>query len=328
MADSEVGGRASPVGGRPTEAAASEAFALLADETRLGILLAIWEEQVPLAEDNSVPFSRIFERVAIEDRGNFSYHLDKLKGRFVTQRGERGGYELLIPGLKLVRTIVAGTGISGAELGPTEIDAPCPLCGAATLISYRQGVVFHQCTECPGNAPGRPELESLLNAVYFEPAAVADRTPRELHTASVATTLRQAESFFDGVCPTCSGPVDSWLVTGEGHEDGCTCPSCAHRESVIARSQCRICKDFGGGTLSRLALFQPAVVSLYDDHGHSVRVRADDHEAARRVSELIASHGVELTSENPPRAEVTVAIGGDEVRLDFDETGRVVAVRR
>ncbi|NIQ52585.1 MAG: hypothetical protein GWN85_03630, partial [Gemmatimonadetes bacterium] len=66
---------ATVAGGRPTEAAATEAFSLLANETRLGILLAIWEEQVPLAEDNTVPFSRLFERVAIEDRGNFSYHL-------------------------------------------------------------------------------------------------------------------------------------------------------------------------------------------------------------------------------------------------------------
>ena len=87
----------------------SEVFGLLGNETRLNILLAIWEKQVPLAEDNTVPFSRLFERVDCDDRGTFSYHLEQLEGQFVTQHTERGGYELSIPGLKLVRTIIAGT---------------------------------------------------------------------------------------------------------------------------------------------------------------------------------------------------------------------------
>ncbi len=328
MADSEVGGRATVAGGRPTEAAATEAFSLLANETRLGILLAIWEEQVPLAEDNTVPFSRLFERVAIEDRGNFSYHLDKLEGRFVTQRGERGGYELLIPGLKLVRTIVAGTGVSDAELEPTEIDQPCPRCGGRTRIFYRWGVVFLQCTECPGTAPPETEVDGLLSAVYFEPAGVADRTAEELHTASVAASLQQARSFFDGVCPTCSGPVDGRLVACEDHEAEGRCDACGRLEPAAARWECRICKNFGGGTLRRLALFHPAVVSLYDAHGISTRVRADDHEAAREMYERLEDHAVELVSADPPLAAVTVELPDGAVRLTVDETAQVVDVDR
>lgn len=329
MADSEVGGGARLAGGPPTEAAASEAFALLGNETRLGILLAIWEEQVPLAEDNAVPFSRIFDRVAIDDRGNFSYHLDKLEGRFVTQHAERGGYELLIPGLKLVRTIVAGTGISDAELEPTEINQPCPRCGGRTRIFYRWGVVFLQCTECRGTAPPSTEVDGLLTAVYFEPAGVADRTPEELHTASVAAALQQARSFAHGVCPTCSGPVDGRLLACDDHDSSeGHCEACGRLEPVTARRECRICKNFGGGTLRRLALFHPAVVSLYDDHGVSTRVRADDHEAAREVYERMNSHEVELVSADPPRAAVTVRLGDDEVRLTVDETAQIVDVAR
>lgn len=329
MADSDVGGGARLAGGPPTEAAASEAFSLLGNETRLGILLAIWEEQVPLAEDNAVPFSRIYERVAIEDRGNCSYHLDKLEGRFIIQHAERGGYELLIPGLKLVRTIVAGTGISDAELEPTEIDQPCPRCGGRTRIFYRWGVVFLQCTECPGTAPPSTEIDGLLTAVYFEPAGVADRTPEELHTASVAAALQQARSFFDGICPTCSGPVDGRLVACENHDttDG-HCGACGGFEPVAARWECRICKNFGGGTLRRVALFHPAVVSLYDAHGISTRVRADDHEAAREVYEHLNGHEIELVSADPPRAAVTVRLGDDAVRLTVDETTQIVDVDR
>ena len=328
MADSEVSGGRHLTGGRLPEETTAEAYALLGNETRLAILLAIWEAQVPLAEDNAVSFSWVFERAPIDDRGNFSYHLDQLEGRFITQHEERGGYELLIPGLKLVRTIVAGTGVQEATVEPTPVDQPCPLCGGATLISYRQGVVFLECTACAGLAPGKAEIDGVLNAVYVEPAGVAERTPEELHTASVAATLAKARSFFDGVCPTCSGPVDSWLEVCADHEADGGCAECGLREPAVARSLCRVCKDFGGGTLKRFALFHPAVVSFYDDHGVSTRVTADDHEAARRVYRLIYDHTVEPLSVEPPRAAVTVELDGEAVRLTIDETVAVVDVDR
>lgn len=310
------------------DAKASEAFDLLGNETRLSILLAIWEEQIPLADDNTVPFSRIFDRVSLDDRGNVSYHLEQLEGQFITQHTDRGGYELLIPGLKLVRTIVAGTGVRDATLEPAEIDQPCPLCDAPTEITYRNGVVFLICTECEGMAPGKADVDGVLNAVYFEPAGLSDRSPEELHAASITRALQQARSLFNGVCPTCSGPVEGKLDSCPDHESDGGCERCGKRFGTVARFRCRVCKYFAVPNPGWLPLFHPAVVSFYEDHGVSTRVQADDFESARQVYSLIYGHDWDRVSEEPPRIAVTASLDGDEIRLTFDATVSVVDVER
>lgn len=69
----------STVSESPLEAAAGtagphavEAFELLSDETRLAILLTLWENYDPHAEDNSVPFSTLYDRVNMGDSGTFT----------------------------------------------------------------------------------------------------------------------------------------------------------------------------------------------------------------------------------------------------------------
>ncbi|WP_435196536.1 winged helix-turn-helix domain-containing protein [Natronomonas sp. EA1] len=312
----------------PADEHISEAFALLGNETRLNILLAIWEKQVPLAEDNTVPFSRLFERVNCDDRGTFSYHLDQLEGQFITQHTERGGYELTIPGLKLVRTIIAGTGVSDATLEPTDIDQPCPLCDAPTEIAYREGVMFLTCTECEGVAPGKADIESVLLGNYFEPAGVNGRSPEELHAASVAASVRRARTLFNGLCPTCSGPVVGRLECCPNHEPTSDCANCGRIIGAWAHLECRICKHYAVPNPKWLALFHPAVVALYDDYGVSPRVHAADFQSARRVFGLVYDHELDIVSVNPPQVTVTAAIDGNEVHLTFDETASVVDVRR
>lgn len=63
-----------------------EAFWLLGEETRLGILWAVWE-----AEDDAVPFSVIRDRVGNPDSGSFNYNLDNLREVFLVQSDD--GYE-------------------------------------------------------------------------------------------------------------------------------------------------------------------------------------------------------------------------------------------
>jgi ssDNA-binding Zn-finger/Zn-ribbon topoisomerase 1 len=306
---------------------ATEAFTLLADETRLAILLALWEEYNPHADDN-VPFSQLFERTRYDDRGNFSYHLEKLEGTFVEQYSERGGYELKTPGLRLVRAIIAGTGIEDTTLEAAAIDQECPLCGASTVVSYRDGLVFWACTECEGVAPEETGTDGALGLVQFEPAGLADRTPGELRAASMLVARQKSRSMFDGLCPTCSGRVDSWLQCCPEHETDGVCERCGLRMEILARFQCRTCEEYGVTSPKRLALFHPAVVSFYDDHGVSTRLQADDFESAKRVHDLVDDHELNLVSEKPPRVTVTASLDCDEVHLTFDETVNVIDVIR
>lgn len=306
----------------------SEAFALLGNETRLNILLAIWEEQVPLAADNTVPFSHLFDRVDCDDRGTFSYHLEQLDGQFITQHTERGGYELSIPGLKLVRTIIGGTGVKDATLEPTEIDQPCPLCTAPTEIAYREGVVFLTCTECEGAAPGKADVDGVLLGNYFEPAGLENRSPAQLYAASMVATLHRARTLGNGLCPTCSGSVEGRLECCPNHDPTGDCDNCGMVVGAWAHFQCQVCKHYAVPNPKWLALFHPAVVAFYDDHGVSPRVTADEFESARRVYGLIYDHEVEIVSVDPPRVTVTASHDDDDVRITVDETVSVVDVQR
>lgn len=66
--------------------APDDAFAVLGNETRLGILRALWDAYNPQETDNSVPFSEFYDRVGFDDTGNFNYRLGKLTGDFVRLR--------------------------------------------------------------------------------------------------------------------------------------------------------------------------------------------------------------------------------------------------
>ncbi|MFB6177548.1 MAG: ArsR family transcriptional regulator, partial [Halobaculum sp.] len=72
------------------------------------------------------------DRVDYDNRGNFSYHLEKLEGQFVTQHAERGGYELRTAGLNFVRSIIAGTGIDDVSVEDAELEESCPVCDVPT----------------------------------------------------------------------------------------------------------------------------------------------------------------------------------------------------
>lgn len=326
--------------GSPLEDAAStvssetaEAFRLLADETRLAILLALWEAHEPLP-DHNVPFSQLLERVDYDNRGNFSYHLEKLEGAFVTQHTERGGYELRTAGLKLVRSIIAGTGIDDVTVDGVEIDDPCPICDATTTVNYHDGVVLWTCTECDGVAPGVSEwgtvkdhMDGVLDLTQFGPAGVATRRPVELRTASKVAKHQKARSMFNGVCPTCSGPVEGRIDYCEDHDTRGACDSCGWLLELLVRFQCRTCEDYALVDPGLLALFHPAVVALYEDHGISTRVHTGDRGSARRLFDIMTDHQRELVAEDPIRMAVTAAIDDDEVRVTFDETVTIVDVQ-
>ena len=312
---------------------ATEAFALLGDETRLAILLALWERYDPHADDThgspaAVPFSELFERVNYDNPGNFSYHLEQLDGQFIRQRGEREGYELRMPGLKLVQAIIAGAGLEDVTLDAAEIDQACPFCDAPTEISYREGLVFQACTKCDGAVPERTNTDGFLNAVKFHPAGLADRTPEELRAASRVASLRQIQSMFNGLCPTCSGPVDAWLDCCTNHDSDGICEHCGTPFDAWARFRCRICKDHGNASPKELAMFHPAVISFYDDHGVSIRFCADDFESVTRGFDLMDAHEMNLTSTDPLQVTVTITYEGDDLGLTFDETVTVVDVQR
>lgn len=78
-----------------------EAFAVLGNETRLAIVLALEGTDDPIA------YSELKRQVGVYDSGRFNYHLERLLDHFV-ERTE-GGYRPRVVGTRVARAVTAGT---------------------------------------------------------------------------------------------------------------------------------------------------------------------------------------------------------------------------
>lgn len=296
-----------------------EAFALLGNETRIDILQVLWEAHDPYTDDNGVPFSDLYERVGIEDSGNFNYHLGQLVGHFVTETDD--GYELAGPGFRIVQAIIAGTATGDPALPPTPVDVTCPRCDGPVEVSHENGITWAQCTECEGFWSRQ---RGGIVGFGLPPNGLRDRTPAEILDATIVYSLHRAETFSDGVCPDCGGTVTASLSVCEHHDaGGGICDTCGNHFLGLVTYVCDSCKSAFRTPSWDPLQNHPAVVTFY--HGHGIdHVHTDSWEAMRRGFEWRE----QLLSVDPPRLRVTVPLEGDELHATIDETGTVVEINR
>lgn len=304
----------------------TEAFELLSNETRLAILLGMWEAYDPYAAENSLPFSALRERVGIQDSGQFNYHLGKLEGMYVSKT--ESGYSLRPEGLKLVGTVIASTG-RGNTLEPSEIDVRCFLCEAPTAIMYQDGWLYQVCTECEGGLGGLPgNPPGALFGEPFPPAAIGDRTPEEIFAAGVFRLLQVLEMKRGLLCPRCSGVVNQTVEVCEPHEGdrGDPCQACGYTTAARVNWVCTVCKYRGGSSPASTMIGHPAVVAFYEDHGIDVWFDSNDFDGAKEVLGRLRSHQNEIISSDPLRIQAIVTLGDDELRLTLDENLSVLSI--
>lgn len=321
--------------GSPLDAVASggesqvaDTFSLLGNETRLAILLVLWEARDPETMTGTLPFSRLRDRVGLPRGRQFNYHLEKLVGTFVEKTDD--GYGLRFPGLLFVRSIIAGGGIDDPTLERTQIDVRCEICGAPTAVSYDDNRLTLYCTECEGRCPPSQDCPSgALMGGHLEPAGLAHRTAEELFSAFMVKIF--ASKFYElgGICSNCTAPIETSLEVCEDHDgsDSELCAVCNHSSPAIWRTHCATCKVSKAGPPRWLALFHPAVVAFYYDHGMEIGLggRTDEADILRYL-ELSWTFETEALSVEPPRIQVTVSRDGDHRHLVLDGTGAVIDV--
>lgn len=309
----------------PLEAAATSVgesatamFELLGNQTRLAILLALWEAYEPHSDAPAVSFSELRERVGVRDSGQFNYHLGKLNGQYVESTEE--GYRLHPIGLRLVQTVISGTGAE-ASLPPTEINFPCHLCGGQTAVTYEDGWLSHVCMECEGGFEDTVRSGGLLFSEPFPSAALSDRTPEEIFAAGVLQLLQAVVMKLGGVCPTCSGIVESQMTVCDDHDPdpGELCDACRRSSPVVVKWRCTVCKYRGSTSPSGTVLLQPDAVTFYHDHGIGLGYAVSDFDRATKALQLIRDADDELLSTDPLRVQVTARCDGDELPLTLDE---------
>jgi DNA-binding transcriptional ArsR family regulator len=300
------------------------AFGLLANETRLAILLALWDAYDPEAETSAVPFSDLRERVAMRDSGQFNYHLGKLESHFVRKTAD--GYTLRPLGLNLIQTLIAGVARE-ETLDSSAVDIPCHICGSDTAISYQDGWLYHRCTECEGGLQHSSQYpEGTLFAEPLPPAALWNRTPEELFAAGIFRLLQVMSLKLGHLCPNCSGVIESTMEVCDDHvtTPGEVCDNCHNTAAVRIKWYCEVCKYAGGSSPAGVVIVHPAVISFYQAHGVRLGYESRDFESAKRLLALLRNHEQELISVDPVRVLVTVRLDGDELQLTLDDQMNVV----
>lgn len=306
---------------------APDIFTALGSQTRLAILIVLWEAYDPWAGDekNSLSYSELRDKVGIKQGGEFNYHLNQLTGQLV-QKSETG-YAIHRAGLNLVQSIIAGL-YRDEHYPETELDRECVFCGAPISITYQDGHLIQRCTQCEGNADRDMDgfLEGTIAATKFPPAGIENRSAEQLAAAGLYRQRLFATLKMGGVCPHCAGKVETSVDYCEDHtptDDG-FCNRCDSRYEIRVKTICSVCKSRWTGTTKPYAMLHPAAISFYHQRGLDVGFGVNDFDGLKRILELDVEQ--RLVSTDPVQVEVTLPYNGDEMTLVLDETMTVIEV--
>lgn len=306
----EIGSREEPID-------SGEAFALLANETRIDILRVLGAANGPLS------FTALRERVGIQHGQEFPYHLDKLVGHFVGQRD--GAYALRPAGRRVVEAVLSGTLTQDQSIERQAVDISCWYCGAPRIeMDYRSEIVTLYCTACGGSygssstsyGASTPAGQDRLGAINFPPAGVEDRAPAEVPQAALVRYMRELESTAAGVCPRCAARVERTVVVCEEHDsDSGVCDACDRRYAVAVDTQCTNCLLEMDDTILGLHLLAtPELQGFLMEHG--LDPIAPSYE---RLFGRIAPYEEDIRSLDPLDARITFGVEDEEITLAVDE---------
>jgi hypothetical protein len=271
-----------------------DAFMTLSNDLRLEILLALWD-----APEFSLSFAELRKAVGERDSGTFTYHLDELVGHFVGETDD--GYELQYPGHRVLDAIQSGVFHQRGTVGPVELDAPCPDCGAALTFAYD--------TDYIGRV-GCPDCGERVLEWPFDPGGVADRTPREVAAAFDRRTRLIWDCALDGVCPFCAGRVDRTIAEGAGSTGLCigVLEDLDRYDEYFARDHpavvsldCRRCSFYSFVPVGVVLLDRPRVTGRLLERGLDTR-----ETPLWELAFVVDADPVAVHETDPPTVAVTV----------------------
>ena len=267
--------------------APAEAFSLIANETRLSILEALWE-----AEERPVSFSELRRAVGMRDSAQFNYHLGKLTGHFVVQTED--GYDFKHAGKKVVRSVIAGSFNEHPTLEPFPVEGECVTCGEPLYAVYEDEKLAIECGEC-GERHGE---------YGFPPGGFHDRTREEVIEAFDHRVRHLHCLAADGVCPECGGRMKTRIV----EEDDC----CLGID-VRVDHECLQCGHSLCSPVGLRLLEHSAVVTFHRERGVSL-----DDRPYWTIPWCVDSTYTTVLERDPYRFEIRMPLEDEQLRVVMD----------
>jgi RNase P subunit RPR2 len=275
-------------------------FGSVANELRIEILLALWDEY-----DDPLSFSELQSRVDVRDSGKFNYHLNVLVPEFV--RKVDAGYVLTHAGQQTIGAAVSGSFTAADDIDVDSVPAgDCMFCDGPLSARYEDGNVVVDCTAC----------EELITRMTVPPITVASSDPETLPQVFSRHLLTVTHKLCRGFCKLCHGRVDATLTALSDVE------SVTYRSALDVRFECRECGDVTHLNAGAVVMDHPAVTSFLFDAGIDLR--------RTYVWELLPLLDPDetITSEDPVRLRLVVSIDDDVLELTLDESATVVGHER
>jgi len=275
----------------------SEAFSLVASETRFAVLTALWDLTAGTGAQ-TVSFETLRRAADVGDSGGFNYHLDQLTPQFVRKVDD--GYRLTVAGQRVVGAAVSGefTDLE-TSMEPRPV-GDCPECGETLELGYEDG---HMVVDCRGCGTRAADMQA-------PPVLVATADPEELPGLLGKHLLTEIERMNRGFCLYCGGPLEQSI---ERDDDG------RLRESWNLSFTCQVCEHVSYSLVSGAVLDHPAVVSLLHEAGIDVR------ETPLWEVDPILDSAERIVDEEPLRVETTIETDHATLTLTLDADLNVVS---
>lgn len=279
----------------------TEAFAALADPTRIAILRALWE-----ADDHTATFSELRAAVEMDDSGRFNYHLSKLRDRFISSTDD--GYCLRLAGTRVVGALLSGAYTQTGSVEPVAMDQPCPYCDGSLTFRYGDEQIIIDCDDC----------EQVSIQFRVPPGVFAGYDHEMLPDVTERYARNLIQQARTGFCMICEGRVSPQVAVE-------TPPSDTEGLSRIplVYYECARCGETINSDLGTAFLDHPDVVAFYHDHGIDVRETpiwqfvAVDEESVRVLEEEPLRMNVIHTADDD-RLTLTVGEGLDVLSIEHN----------
>ena len=243
----------------------NDLLALLGNEIRMSIVRSLWEgfdfEAYVTESRGGTPHSTLFEDADTDDKGNFNYHLRRLRDVLVADQGD--GYILTPLGYNLISSIDRYEGFEYHTLEERVIKTPCPYCEGELAAEYRRETLGVSCRDCDGLASGG-------NFTFIELSAVHNNQLGMVGLLDAATLLmfEKIRSSGHGICWDCRATMQRTVERCENHTRGPSgvCRTCDNRYEVTVDAACSNCGATGVGPLLEYAVLSPVVGAFFAKH--------------------------------------------------------------
>lgn len=277
--------------------APAEAFSVIANETRLSILEALWA-----APERPVGFSDLRRKVGMRDSAQFNYHLKQLTDHFVVQTDD--GYDFRQAGKKVVRAILAGSFNEHPEMEPFEVEGTCAVCEGDLRATYHEEKLAIDCTDCAKNHGHYP----------FPPGGLNDRTNAEIADAFNQRVRHLHCLAADGVCPECNGRMTTTIRPDSEEYLGL---------EVRVDHQCEQCHHQLYSAVGLSLLDQSDVVTFHRDHGIDLCTKP-----YWDLEWCVSDETTTVISDEPWKIHVEIALDCETLTVVLDGELDVVEMER